>query len=128
MQRLLRLVGSRPSHLSEVFEPSLYLLSPTALERTFLVYVRLGLVLIIISGSILCQLRFPGSSGSVSHLPTSQALPLGILYGLASLATLALGCLWYEHCIGESGLRGGKAFIDGDLSYEPAVPSLLGQY
>jgi len=83
-----------------------------ALERTFLSYIRLGLVLISLSGSILCDLRFP-RPGSPSHLPSPEALTLGILYGIGSLSTIALGLMWYEN--GVRGLHKQKAFIDGDL-------------
>lgn len=122
-QHLSRLL--RYGHLFAIFQDrsllTILVSMRSALERTYLTYLRLGLVLISLSGSILCQLRFPGPSGPPIHLSTSEAFPLGIAYGIASVTVLFAGLCWYQR--GCHGLRIGKAFVNGDLGCVRRLPS-----
>ncbi|KIO32445.1 hypothetical protein M407DRAFT_241366 [Tulasnella calospora MUT 4182] len=101
-----------------------------AFERTFLSHVRLGFILLVLSGSFLLKSRFP-NHGSSSTSPEvdmhlrEAGLPLGSLYGTSALFVLTLGAYWYEHSFRR--MRKGVGFVEGRLRpYEIGIAMIAG--
>ena len=86
-----------------------------ALERTYLSHVRLGLVLLALSASILFHSRFPRTETTPQAVTRGAAVPMGSLYATAALATIIVGALWYDH--GAKRMRLGLGVIEVGLRY-----------
>jgi Domain of unknown function (DUF202) len=100
------------AHSSEVFDSSV-----AAIERTYLSHLRLGLVLALLSASILLNARLPAPNDEED--PTSsrsqlQGLKFGSLYFAAAIAGFFGGLLNYDKLW--SGMKSGKAFVQSPRS------------
>lgn len=62
---------------------------PQAVERNYLAYLRLGLLLSLLSSSILLNTRLSGRGGR--HEFTKAQIPLGSLYFVASFCAILAG-------------------------------------
>jgi len=91
--------------------------SLVAIERTYLSHLRLGVVLALLSASILLNTRLPDpdgdrdSTGSSSQL---HGLTFGSLYFVAALAALFGGVINYDKLWG--GMKSGRAFVQSPKS------------
>lgn len=86
------------------------------MERTYLSHVRLALVLLALSASLMFHSQLPRTGGRIppqDRITDVAGIPLASLYVASALVTLAAGFAWYEH--GAKGLKTRKAFIEGDL-------------
>jgi len=89
-----------------------------AIERTYLSHIRLGLVLALLSTSILLNARLPGPNGdndSIGGGNQLQGLRFGSLYFVAALATLFGGLINYDKLW--SGMQTGRAFVQSPKFY-----------
>jgi len=86
-----------------------------AIERTLLTYLRLGLLLSLLSSSLLLHARIPNPEGE-AELDNDKrvAIPLGSIYFVAAIAALLVG--WWKYEESWRGLRDGKGFIEGSQS------------
>jgi hypothetical protein len=88
-----------------------------AIERTYLSHLRLGLVLALLSTSILLNARLPAPNDDED--PTSsrsrlQGLKFGSLYFVAALAAFFGGLFNYDKLW--SGMISGRAFVQSPRS------------
>ena len=91
--------------------------SLVAIERTYLSHLRLGVVLALLSASILLNARLPdpNSDRDPTHSGSQlQGLGFGSLYFVAALAALFGGLLNYDKLW--SGMKSGKAFVQSPKS------------
>lgn len=100
---------------NEVLDLSLVL--TVAIERTYLSHLRLGVVLTLLSASILLNARLPAPNGVGD--PTSDGAPLqglrfGSLYFAAALAAFLGGLHNYDKLW--SGIKSGRAFVQSPRS------------
>ncbi|CEL52417.1 hypothetical protein RSOLAG1IB_00958 [Rhizoctonia solani AG-1 IB] len=79
------------------------------IERTLLSFTRLGLVLFVLSASLLLKARLPGPEDDETG--GDAALPLGTIYVAASLLAIISGWMGYESDL--KGLREERAFVGG---------------
>ena len=91
-----------------------------AIERTYLSHLRLGVVLALLSASILLNARLPNPDGDRD--PTGggsqlQGLGFGSLYFVAALAALFGGLFNYDKLW--SGMKSGRAFVQSPKSVSP---------
>src|SRR5258708_29739940 len=91
--------------------------SVVAIERTYLSHLRLGVVLTLLSASILLNARLPAPTGDGD--PTSdrnqlQGLRFGSLYFVAALAAFVGGLLNYDKLW--SDMKSGRAFVQSPKS------------
>jgi len=89
-----------------------------AIERTYLSHLRLGVVLTLLSASILLNARLPAPNADGD--PTSdhdqlQGLRFGSLYFAAALAAFFGGLLNYDKLW--SGMKNGRAFVQSPRFY-----------
>ena len=92
---------------SEVFTSSL-----VAIERTYLSHLRLGVVLALLSASILLNARLPDPNGDrdPSNSPSQlHGLGFGSVYFVAALAALFGGLINYDKLW--SDMKNGRAFV-----------------
>ena len=84
-----------------------------AIERTSLSFSRLGLVLFVLSSSLLLKARIPNPDDDKDHGHTTgpASLPLGIIYSLTSMLVILGGWMGYESDL--KGLRNELAFVGG---------------
>ncbi|CAE6435821.1 unnamed protein product [Rhizoctonia solani] len=81
------------------------------IERTLLSFSRLGLVLFVLSASLLLKARLPGPENDDTETGGAAALPLGTIYILASVLAIISGWMGYESDL--KGLREERAFVGG---------------
>lgn len=76
-------------------------------------FSRLGLVLFVLSSSLLLKARIPDPEDDKDNGQTSgpASLPLGIMYTLASILIILAGWMGYESDL--KGLRNELAFVGG---------------
>ncbi|KDN49369.1 hypothetical protein RSAG8_02071, partial [Rhizoctonia solani AG-8 WAC10335] len=79
------------------------------IERTLLAFSRLGLVLFVLSASLLLKARLPGPEDTDAGGPA--AFPLGTIYMVASILAIISGWMGYESDL--KGLRDERAFVGG---------------
>ena len=91
---------------SEVFTSSL-----VAIERTYLSHLRLGVVLALLSASILLNARLPDPNGDrdPTNSPSLHGLGFGSVYFVAALAALFGGLINYDKLW--SDMKNGRAFV-----------------
>ncbi|CAE6433383.1 unnamed protein product [Rhizoctonia solani] len=81
------------------------------IERTLLSFTRLGLVLFVLSVSLLLKARLPGPEDEDNETGGAAALPLGTIYFAASLLAIVSGWMGYESDL--KGLLKERAFVGG---------------
>ncbi|KAH7340260.1 hypothetical protein B0J17DRAFT_650537 [Rhizoctonia solani] len=81
------------------------------IERTLLSFSRLGLVLFVLSASLLLKARLPGPEDEDTEAGGPAALPLGTIYIMASILAIISGWMGYESDL--KGLRDERAFVGG---------------
>ena len=94
-------------------ESKLIFLLFAAIERTLLSFSRLGLVLFVLSSSLLLKARIPDPDDDKDHGHTTgpASLPLGIIYALVSMLAILGGWMGYESDL--KGLRNELGFVGG---------------
>ncbi|KAG8684330.1 hypothetical protein FRC09_015458 [Ceratobasidium sp. 395] len=81
-------------------------------ERTLLAYTRLGLILFILSSSLLLKARIPTPDDDGRDDPDNLVtFPLGIVYSMAAIIVLLAGWMGYESDL--KGLLSERAFVGG---------------
>ncbi|KDQ12327.1 hypothetical protein BOTBODRAFT_34614 [Botryobasidium botryosum FD-172 SS1] len=86
-----------------------------AIERTLLTYLRLGLLLSLLSSSLLLHARIPNPEGETEvHSDRKLGVPFGSVYFVAAIAALLVG--WWKYEDSSRGLREGRGFIEGSQS------------
>lgn len=91
--------------------------SLVAIERTYLSHLRLGVVLALLSASILLNARLPDPNGDKDPTRSGsqlQGLGFGSLYFVAALAALFGGLINYDKLW--SGMKSGRAFVQSPKS------------
>ncbi|CAE6425210.1 hypothetical protein ACGC1H_004807 [Rhizoctonia solani] len=81
------------------------------IERTLLAFARLGLVLFVLSASLLLKARLPGPEDENSDTGGPAAFPLGTIFMLTSILAIISGWMGYESDL--KGLREERAFVGG---------------
>ncbi|KAF8682856.1 hypothetical protein RHS04_02782 [Rhizoctonia solani] len=81
------------------------------IERTLLSFSRLGLVLFVLSASLLLKARLPGPEDNNDETGGEAALPLASVFVVASILAIISGWMGYESDL--RGLREERAFVGG---------------
>jgi len=82
------------------------------IERTLLSYARLGLILFVLSASLLLQARIPDPEDENPAEPDDlETFPLGVVYFAASILALGAGWIGYESDL--KGLLEERGFVGG---------------
>ncbi|CAE6478371.1 unnamed protein product [Rhizoctonia solani] len=81
------------------------------IERTLLAFTRLGLVLFVLSASLLLKARLPGPEDENSDTGGPAAFPLGTIFTITSILAIISGWMGYESDL--KGLREERAFVGG---------------
>ncbi|KAF8311555.1 hypothetical protein DL93DRAFT_1387937 [Clavulina sp. PMI_390] len=81
-----------------------------AIERNFLSYLRLGILLSLLSSSLLLNARI---SNTTSTEPVQAQLPLGTLFFVASLLATFSG--WWAYRLALKEFLKQKAFLDFEI-------------
>ncbi|ELU43886.1 hypothetical protein AG1IA_02076 [Rhizoctonia solani AG-1 IA] len=81
------------------------------IERTLLSFSRLGLVLFVLSASLLLKARLPGPEDNNDETGGEAALPLASVFLVASILAIISGWMGYESDL--RGLREERAFVGG---------------
>ncbi|CAE6503524.1 unnamed protein product [Rhizoctonia solani] len=81
------------------------------IERTLLSFARLGLVLFVLSASLLLKARLPGPEDENTEAGGPAALPLGTIFMGTSLLAIISGWMGYESDL--KGLLNERAFVGG---------------
>ncbi|KAJ1310399.1 hypothetical protein OPQ81_007137 [Rhizoctonia solani] len=81
------------------------------IERTLLSFSRLGLVLFVLSTSLLLKARLPGPEDEDTETGGPAALPLGTIFMVTSILAIISGWMGYESDL--KGLREERAFVGG---------------
>src|SRR5260221_4122813 len=82
------------------------------LERNFLSHVKLGLLLMLLSSSVLLRARIPGPDRPTDHEDHPNhglGIPLASIEAAAALIIIGAGCWAYESGIGD--MRARLAFL-----------------
>lgn len=90
------------------------------IERTLLSFSRLGLVLLLLSASLLLKARLPDpDDGSDDDTSGAASLPLGSIYAVVSILAIISGWLGYESDL--KGLLEERGFVGGFQFTEAVV-------
>ncbi|KAG9122630.1 hypothetical protein FRC07_000908 [Ceratobasidium sp. 392] len=83
------------------------------IERTLLSYARLGLILFVLSASLLLKARIPDpdDENDQGDAEGSGTFPLGIIYSVASIIVVIAGWANYESDL--KGLLEERGFVGG---------------
>ncbi|KAG8798408.1 hypothetical protein FRB91_008115 [Serendipita sp. 411] len=94
-----------------------------AIERTYLSHMRLGVLLSLLSASLLLNARLPDPKGhSAQATVPGYSIPLASLYFVASLCGLAAGIHNYERLW--KGLKDGAAFVQSSRKHTAVMSSI----
>lgn len=79
------------------------------LERNFLSHAKLGLLLMLLSSSVLLRARIPGPDRPKDHEDHGLGIPMASIAAAAALIVIGAGCWEYESGIRD--MRARRAFL-----------------